>query len=92
MRKKFFRLKNGDKNFCRLYLPYKGAKNIPVIIYCHGWTKPILGGGRIYGGAPKQVRDEAIKTVWRLYRSTSLANIARGEITDTLLMQDGAKA
>ena len=61
MIKKFFRLKNGDKNFCRLYLPYKGAKNIPVIIYCHGWTKPILGGGRIYGGAPKQVRDEAIK-------------------------------
>ncbi len=45
MIKKFFRLKNGDKNFCRLYLPYKGAKNIPVIIYCHGWTKPILGGG-----------------------------------------------
>ncbi|MDE6758969.1 MAG: hypothetical protein K2J89_06830 [Clostridia bacterium] len=61
MYKKFFRLDSGDKNFCRLYLPHKDAKNIPVIIYCHGWTKPILGGGRIIGGAPKQVRNAAIK-------------------------------
>lgn len=47
MYKKFFKLDCGDKNFCRLYLPYKGAKDIPVIIYCHGWTKPVQGGGKI---------------------------------------------
>ncbi len=61
MVKKFFKLNYGDKNFCRLYLPYKNAKNIPVIIYCHGWTTPIIGGGRIISGAPKAVRDLAIK-------------------------------
>ena len=61
MIKKYFKLDYGDKNFCRLYLPYKDAKDIPVIIYCHGWTKPIHGGGRIIGGAPKAVRDLAIK-------------------------------
>ena len=58
---KYFRLKGGDRNFCRLYLPYKGAKNIPVIIYCHGWTSRFYGGGRILGGAPLAVRDLAIK-------------------------------
>lgn len=61
MIKKTFRLKTGDKNFCRLYLPYKGAKNIPVIIFCHGWTRPLQGGGRIIGGSPKAVRNAAIK-------------------------------
>ena len=61
MYKKFFRLDYGDKNFCRLYMPDKNSANIPVIIYCHGWTKPIQGGGRILGGAPKAVRDLAIK-------------------------------
>ena len=62
MYKKFFRLNSGDKNYCRLYLPYKGAACIPVIIYCHGWTKPLFGGGRIVSGAPKKLRDEAIKS------------------------------
>lgn len=56
-----FRLKDGNKNFCRLYLPHKDAKNIPVIIYCHGWTHRLLGGGRIVGGSPKVLRDYAIK-------------------------------
>lgn len=54
MIKKTFRLKTGDKNFCRLYLPYKGAKNIPVIIFCHGWTRLLQGGGRIIGGSPNE--------------------------------------
>ncbi len=61
MYKKFFRLDYGDKNFCRLYMPDKNSANISVIIYCHGWTKPIQGGGRILVGAPKAVRDLAIK-------------------------------
>lgn len=61
MIKKYFKLETGDKNFCRLYLPYKDAKNIPIIIYCHGWTKPIYGGGRIVLGLPKKARDLAIK-------------------------------
>lgn len=61
MYKKFFKLNYGDNNFCRLYLPNKNSHNIPTIIYCHGWTKPIQGGGRILGGAPKAVRDLAIK-------------------------------
>ncbi len=61
MFKKYFNLKCGDQNFCRLYLPNKNSKDIPIIIYCHGWTKPILGGGRMVGGAPKAVRNLAIK-------------------------------
>lgn len=61
MIKRYFNLKSGDKNFCRLYLPYKDAKDIPVIIYCHGWSNRLFGGGRVFSGAPKKVRDLALK-------------------------------
>jgi len=32
-----FQLSNDDRNIGTVYLPNKDAKNIPVIIYCHGW-------------------------------------------------------
>lgn len=60
MIKKVFRLNYGDKNLCRLYLPYKNAKNIPVIIYCHGWSCRLSGGGNCSFGASRAVRDLAI--------------------------------
>lgn len=33
-----FQISNGDKNTVTVYLPNKESKNIPVIIYCHGWS------------------------------------------------------
>ena len=32
MFKKYFKLKCGDQNFCRLYLPNKNSKDIPIIM------------------------------------------------------------
>jgi dipeptidyl aminopeptidase/acylaminoacyl peptidase len=32
-----FKLEEGDKNVGTVYLPNKNDKNLPVIIYCHGW-------------------------------------------------------
>lgn len=78
MVKKFFKLDYGDRNFCRLYLPYKNLKNIPVIIYCHGWSTPIIGGGRIVGGAPKAVRDLAIKNNMAFKSFNHLLNKGKG--------------
>jgi len=33
-----FKLTSGDKNVGTVYLPNKNSRNIPVIIYCHGWN------------------------------------------------------
>lgn len=60
MIKKCFRLPYGDRNFCRLYLPYKDARKIPTIIYCHGWGNKFFGGGKIKKGAVKKVCELAV--------------------------------
>lgn len=32
-----FKLEENDKNVGTVYLPSKDSKNLPVVIYCHGW-------------------------------------------------------
>ena len=51
-----FRLTTGDLNAGTVYLPYEGAVNIPVIIYCHGW-----GGKRQLWTPTKALCDRAMK-------------------------------
>ncbi|MCL2003669.1 MAG: alpha/beta fold hydrolase [Oscillospiraceae bacterium] len=44
-----FKLSTGDLNVGTVYLPKENAKNLPVIIYCHGW------GGRRQLWTPTQM-------------------------------------
>ena len=32
-----FKLEKGDKNAGTVYFPNENEKNLPVVIYCHGW-------------------------------------------------------
>lgn len=60
MYKKYFRLRDGDKNFGIIYSPSKNIKNIPVIIYCHGWGSRGIKNSVLFD-TQKHVRDLAIE-------------------------------
>jgi len=55
MFKQDFQLSGGDKNKGTVYLPNEESKNIPVIIYCHGW-----GGNRQHYGVTEKLCEKAI--------------------------------
>ncbi len=51
-----FKIDSDDKNVGTVYLPMNNCKDIPVIIYCHGW-----GGSRKLNDTVMLLRDMAIE-------------------------------